>query len=85
MVYGKYTTFGFSSDKKYGLEYEAMHKVCTMYGVNTIAVFLLALISMILAVNYFISIGRMYTKIKEGYDKIERKLHSKSEVLVNTC
>ena len=56
-----------------------------MYGVNTIAVFLLALISMILAVNYFISIGRMYTKIKEGYDKIESKLHSESEVLVNTC
>lgn len=56
-----------------------------MYGVNTLVVFLLALVSMILAVNYFLKIGRMYTKIKEGYDKIELKLNSKSEDLVNTC
>lgn len=38
-----------------------------MFGVNIVMVFLLALISLVLTLNYFNSISKMYKAIRQKY------------------
>jgi len=47
-----------------------------MFGVNILAVFLFAFISLMLTLNYFFSIAKMYKGIRDKYIENERKLHS---------
>lgn len=50
-----------------------------MFGVNIIAVIILAFISLMLTLNYFFSIARMYKNIRNKFVENEEKLKSKAE------
>ena len=50
-----------------------------MAGANTLAVFILALVSLLLTLNYFFSIARMYRGIRHRYIEKEKELKSRAE------
>jgi hypothetical protein len=50
-----------------------------MFGVNILAVFSLALISLVLTLNYFYSITKMYKNIRQKYIQNEEQLRNKAE------
>lgn len=58
-----------------------------IFGANTVLVFVLASISLILTINYFFGIARMYKGIREKYIQKERELKSRAEHFVSniTC
>jgi uncharacterized FlgJ-related protein len=50
-----------------------------MFGVNILAVFTLALVSLVLTLNYFYSISKMYKNIRQKYIQNEEQLRNKAE------
>jgi Tfp pilus assembly protein PilO len=48
-------------------------------GINALIVFALAIFSLVLAVNYFFAIARMYRQIRERYIEKEREMRSRAE------
>jgi Tfp pilus assembly protein PilO len=48
-------------------------------GINALIVFALAFISLVLAINYFFAIARMYRKIRERYIEKEKELRTRAE------
>ena len=48
-------------------------------GINAFIVFALAFISLVLAINYFFAIARMYRKIRERYIEKEKELRTRAE------
>ena len=51
-----------------------------MFGVNIVAVLLLAFASLILTLNYFFSIAKMYKNIREKYVENENRLKAKANL-----
>ena len=48
-------------------------------GIVAVAIFLLALLSLILAINYFFAISRMYKNIRQKYIEKEREIRTRAE------